>query len=56
MFLQYKKSLKKYIETILNIINNDKLGLSDEVKKNKIDSITNLCNSFKDIKEKIKDI
>ena len=50
-----KKSLEKYEETILNIINNDKLGLSDEVKKNNIDSITNLCNSFKEIREKIKD-
>jgi len=41
---------------MLNIVNNDKLGLSQEVKNNnnKI-SLTNLCNSFKNIRDKLKD-
>jgi hypothetical protein len=50
-----KKSLEKYLETMLNILNNDKLGLTQEVKDNNKISLTNLCNSFKNIRDKLKD-
>ena len=39
---------------MLNILNNDKLGLSQEVKDNNKISLTNFCNSFKNIREKLK--
>ncbi len=50
-----KKSLENYLETMLNILNNDKLGLSQEVKNNNKISLTNLCNNFKNIRDKLKD-
>ncbi len=50
-----KKSLENYLETMLKIVNNDKLGLSQEVKNNNKVSLTNLCNNFKNIREKLKD-
>ena len=40
---------------MLNIVNNDKLGLSQEVKDNNKISLNKLCNSFKNIREKLKD-
>ena len=40
---------------MLNLINNDKLGLSQEVKNNNKISLTNLCNNFKNIRDKLKD-
>jgi tRNA U34 5-carboxymethylaminomethyl modifying GTPase MnmE/TrmE len=39
-----KKSLENYLETMLNILNNDKLGLSQEVKDNDKISLNKLCN------------
>ena len=50
-----KESLEKYLETILKIVNNDKLGLSEEIKNNNKVSLSNLCNCFKNVREKLKD-
>ena len=50
-----KESLEKYLETMLQIVNNEKLGLTQEIKKNNKDSLTKLCNCFKNVREQLKD-
>ena len=40
---------------MLNIVNNDKLGLNKEVKNQNKDSLTKICNCFKSIRDKLKD-
>ena len=42
-----KKNLDKFSELLLKIINNDKLGLTQEIKNKNIDSLKNLCVQFK---------
>ena len=49
------QSLEKFLETILSIVNNDKLELSEEIKNENKKSLTNLCNSFKNLRNELKD-
>ena len=48
------KDLNKYQKTLLNIINNEKLGLSDGVKMNNKKSLENIYSSFKNTRDGIK--
>ena len=50
-----KKNLDKFSELLLKIINNDKLGLTQEIKNKNIDSLKNLCVQFKKILPTLKD-
>ena len=50
-----KESLEKYLDTILKIVNNDKLGLSVEIKNSNKNSLIKLCNCFKNVREKIRE-
>ena len=49
------ESLEKFLNLILKILNNDKLGLSKEVKNKNKESLTKMCNCFKSIRDKLKD-
>ena len=49
------ENLEKFLGTIINIVNNDKLGLNKEVKNQNKDSLTKICNCFKSIRDKLKD-
>ena len=48
------KDLNSYQTTLLNIINNEKLGLSDGVKMDNKKSLENIYSSFKNIRDSIK--
>jgi hypothetical protein len=48
------KDLNNYQKTLLNIINNEKLGLSDGVKMNNKKSLENIYSSFKNTRDAIK--
>ena len=50
-----KKNLDKFSELLLTIINNDKLGLTQEIKNKNINSLKNLCERFKNILPTLKD-
>ena len=47
------KDINVYLNTILNILNDDKLKLSDVDKNNNKTSLNKICNSFKDIKQNL---
>ena len=49
------ENLEKFLGTILNIVNNDKLGLNKEVRNQNKDSLAKICNCFKTIRDKLKD-
>ena len=49
------ESVEKFSEAMLNIINSDKLGLSQEIKDKNQNSLIKICACFKNIKDKIKD-
>lgn len=50
-----KESLEKFLNNLKNIINNDNLGLTQEVKNENKNSIEKLFNYFKNIRENLKD-
>ena len=50
-----KESLEKFLQKMLSIVNNDKLGLSQEVKNKNKESLTKLCNCFKNLRDELKD-
>ena len=50
-----KESLEKFLNNLKNIINNDNLGLTQEVKNENKKSIEKLFNYFKNIRENLKD-
>ena len=45
---------EKYLEELIKAINNDNLNLSDEIKENNVQSLKNVYNSFKEIKDNMK--
>ena len=45
------KDIKEYLTQILNILNNDKLNLNNEIKNNNKISLNKMYNSFKNVKE-----
>ena len=49
------ESVEKFSEAMLNIINSDKLGLSQDIKDKNQNSLIKICACFKNIKDKIKD-
>ena len=49
------ENLDKYLETINDILNNSKLGLNEETKKNNKTTINKIYTSFKNIKKELKD-
>ena len=50
-----KESLEKFLKNLENIINNDNLGLTQEVKNENKNSIEKLFNYFKNIRENLKE-
>ena len=50
-----KESLEIYLKSILKIVNNDKLGLSEDIKSKNKDSLIKLCDCFKNIREKCRE-
>ena len=50
-----KESLEMFLNTMLSIVNNDKLGLSEDVKNKNKESLTKLCNCFKNLRNELKD-
>ena len=51
-----KQNIDNYLKTILDIVNDNKLGLTFEVKKNNKISLNKLCDYFKNIKDNLKNI
>ena len=49
------KNLDKYLKSILDILSNDKLGLSEETKKNNKKALETIYTSFKNAKIDLKD-
>ena len=49
------ESIEKFLETMLSIVNNDKLGLSQDIKDENKTSLINICECFKNIRDKLKD-
>ena len=50
-----RKSLENLLNTMLSIVNNDKLGLSEDIKSKNKESLFKLCNSFKNLRNDLKD-
>ena len=51
-----KQNIDNYLKTIIDILNFNKLELTDEVKKNNKNSLNKLCDYFKNNKDKLKNI
>ena len=49
------ESIESFLKTILNIVNSNKLGLSQEVKNMNEESLKYICKCFKNIRENLKD-
>ena len=49
------ESIEKFLETMLSIVNSDKLGLSQDIKDKNKNSLINICECFKNIRDKLKE-
>ena len=48
-----KDNIEDFLETMLSIVNNDKLGLTQDIKNKNKDSLKKICNGFKNIRNKL---
>ena len=49
------KSIEKFLNAILNIVNSDNLGLLQDVKDKNKNSLQSICDCFKKIRDNLKD-
>lgn len=49
-----KENIENLLETMLSIVNNDKLGLTQDIKNKNKDSLKKLSNRFKNIRNELK--
>ena len=47
------ESIEKFLKTMISIVNGDNLGLSQDVKDKNENSLKNICDCFKIIRDKL---
>ena len=53
--IESMKSIEKFLNAILNIVNSDNLGLLQDVKDKNKNSLQSICDCFKNIRDNLKD-
>ena len=53
--IESMKSIEKFLNAILNIVNSDNLGLLQDVKDKNKNSLQSICDCFKKIRDNLKD-